>query len=87
LFIAQRKSSDFPLQLIFFRAVRSSIARQRSETAPDRVIWGTDWPHPNVKQMPNDGDLVDFVPLFLPEPELQRRRLVENPAQLFEFEA
>jgi predicted TIM-barrel fold metal-dependent hydrolase len=37
--------------------------------------------------MPNDGDLVDFMPLFLPEPELQRRILVENPARLFEFEA
>ena len=63
------------------------FARRIVETAPDRVIWGTDWPHPNVKQMPNDGDLVDFVPLFLPEPELQRRILVENPARLFEFEA
>ena len=63
------------------------FARRIVETAPDRVIWGTDWPHPNVKQMPNDGDLVDFVPLFLPEAELQRRILVENPARLFEFEA
>jgi predicted TIM-barrel fold metal-dependent hydrolase len=63
------------------------FARRIVETAPDRVIWGTDWPHPNVKQMPNDGDLVDFVPLFLPEPELQRRIMVENPARLFEFKA
>jgi predicted TIM-barrel fold metal-dependent hydrolase len=51
----------------------------------DRVIWGTDWPHPNVKVMPNDGDLVDLIPLFAPEPELQRKILVDNPARLFEF--
>jgi predicted TIM-barrel fold metal-dependent hydrolase len=55
------------------------------ETAPDRVIWGTDWPHPNVKVMPNDGDLVDLIPLFAPEPALQHRILVENPARLFDF--
>ena len=62
------------------------FARQIVETASDRVIWGTDWPHPNVKQMPNDGDLVDFVPLFVPEAELQQRVLVENPGRLFEFD-
>src|SRR5256884_9137604 len=42
------------------------FARRIIETAPDRVIWGTDWPHPNVKAMPNDGDLVDLIPLFAP---------------------
>lgn len=62
------------------------FARRIVETAPDRVIWGTDWPHPNVKQMPDDGDLVDFVPLFLPEPELQLQVLVKNPARIFGFE-
>jgi predicted TIM-barrel fold metal-dependent hydrolase len=56
------------------------------ETAPDRVIWGTDWPHPNVRVMPNDGDLVDLVPLFAPEAELQQKILVSNPARLFEFD-
>jgi 2-pyrone-4,6-dicarboxylate lactonase len=35
--------------------------------------------------MPNDGDLVDLIPLFAPEPELQRKILVDNPARLFEF--
>jgi predicted TIM-barrel fold metal-dependent hydrolase len=62
------------------------FARGLVETAPDRIIWGTDWPHPNVKVMPNDGDLVDLVPLFAPEPELQHKILVANPARLFEFE-
>ena len=61
------------------------FARKICETAPDRVIWGTDWPHPNVKTMPNDGDLVDLIPLFAPEPELQQKILVDNPARLFGF--
>jgi len=63
-----------------------AFARGLVETAPDRIIWGTDWPHPNVKIMPNDGDLVDMVPLFAPEPELQEKILVANPARLFEFD-
>jgi predicted TIM-barrel fold metal-dependent hydrolase len=62
------------------------FARRIIETAPDRVIWGTDWPHPNVKAMPNDGDLVDLVPLFAPEAELQQKILVTNPARLFGFD-
>jgi 2-pyrone-4,6-dicarboxylate lactonase len=61
------------------------FAREIVETAPDRVIWGTDWPHPNVKVMPNDGDLVDLIPLFAPEADLQQKVLVDNPARLFEF--
>ena len=61
------------------------FARRIVETAPDRVIWGTDWPHPNVKAMPNDGDLVDLIPLFAPEPEYQQKILVYNPARLFGF--
>jgi predicted TIM-barrel fold metal-dependent hydrolase len=63
------------------------FARRIVETAPDRVIWGTDWPHPNVKVMPNDGDLVDLIPLFAPEAELQEKILVSNPARLFGFGA
>jgi 2-pyrone-4,6-dicarboxylate lactonase len=53
--------------------------------APDRILWGTDWPHPNVKIMPNDGDLVDLFPRMAPEPELQYRILVDNPARLYGF--
>lgn len=62
------------------------FARGLVEAAPDRIIWGTDWPHPNVRVMPNDGDLVDMIPLFAPEPELQHRILVANPARLFDFD-
>ena len=54
--------------------------------APDRVLWGTDWPHPNVgKNMPNDGDLVDLVPLFAPDAALRQKLLVDNPARLYDF--
>ena len=55
------------------------------EAAPDRVIWGTDWPHPNVKIMPNDGDLVDLIPKMAPTTDLQWQLLVDNPARLFGF--
>ena len=61
------------------------FAQKLIATAPDRVLWGTDWPHPNVKLMPNDGDLVDLVPLYAPDPALQRKLLVDNPARLFRF--
>ena len=54
--------------------------------APDRVLWGTDWPHPNIaRHMPNDGDLVDLVPLIAPDAALRQRLLVENPARLYGF--
>jgi predicted TIM-barrel fold metal-dependent hydrolase len=54
--------------------------------APDRVLWGTDWPHPNIKKhMPNDGDLVDLIPLYMPDSALQKKVLVENPHRLYDF--
>lgn len=62
------------------------FARACIEAAPDRVIWGTDWPHPNVKTMPNDGDLVDLIPEMAPTHELRQQLLVDNPARLFGFE-
>jgi 2-pyrone-4,6-dicarboxylate lactonase len=61
------------------------FAQALIETAPDRVLWGTDWPHPNVRVMPNDGDLVDLVPLFAPDPAQQEQLLVTNPARLYGF--
>ena len=53
--------------------------------APERILWGTDWPHPNVKWMPNDGELADLFALMAPEPEIQKKILVENPARLYGF--
>ena len=56
------------------------------EVAPDRTLWGTDWPHPNIKRhMPNDGDLVDLIPLFVPDAALRRKVLVDNPHRLYGF--
>ena len=60
------------------------FARQVVETFPDRVLWGTDWPHPNLKDhMPDDGLLVDFIPHIAPTAELQRKLLVDNPLRLY----
>lgn len=62
------------------------FARKLIEAAPERILWGTDWPHPNVgKHMPNDGDLVDLFPQMAPTPELQKKILVDNPACLYGF--
>jgi 2-pyrone-4,6-dicarboxylate lactonase len=60
------------------------FARRIVETFPDRVLWGTDWPHPNLKtHTPDDGDLVDLLPHLAPTPDLQRRLLVDNPMRLY----
>jgi hypothetical protein len=60
-------------------------SRALIEAAPDRILWGTDWPHPNVKWMPNDGDLMDLFAQMAPEPALQAKILVDNPARLYGF--
>ena len=60
------------------------FARRVVEEFPDRVLWGTDWPHPNLKDhMPDDGLLVDFIPHIAPTAELQRKLLVDNPMRLY----
>jgi len=60
------------------------FAKRLVEAFPDRVLWGTDWPHPNMKShMPDDGALVDFVPRIAPTPALQRKLLVDNPMRLY----
>ena len=60
------------------------FARKLVETFPDRVLWGTDWPHPNLKDhMPDDGLLVDFIPQIATTAELQRKLLVDNPTRLY----
>jgi 2-pyrone-4,6-dicarboxylate lactonase len=60
------------------------FARHLVETFPDRVLWGTDWPHPNLKgHMPDDGLLVDFIPHIATTAELQRKLLVDNPMRLY----
>ncbi len=64
------------------------FAQALIDAAPDRVLWGTDWPHPNIEGvMPNDGDLVDLLALYAPDAEVRRRILVDNPARLYGFDA
>ena len=60
------------------------FAKHLVETFPDRVLWGTDWPHPNLKDhMPDDGLLVDFIPQIAPTADLQHKLLVDNPTRLY----
>ena len=60
------------------------FGRRLVETFPDRVLWGTDWPHPNMKShMPDDGALVDVIPRMARTEDLQRRLLVDNPLRLY----
>ena len=61
-------------------------ARALLETNPERVIWGTDWPHVIIKTlMPNDGDLADLLSDWVPEARLREQVLVRNPARLYGF--
>jgi predicted TIM-barrel fold metal-dependent hydrolase len=50
--------------------------------APDRVLWGTDWPHPNVREMPNDGHLVNLFAMACTDEAVRRKILVDNPTRL-----
>ncbi|MFP1630432.1 amidohydrolase family protein [Zhengella sp. ZM62] len=60
------------------------FARRIVETFPDRVLWGTDWPHPNMKShMPDDGKLTDFIPKIAVNEELRKALLVDNPMRLY----
>jgi len=59
------------------------FARALIAAAPDRVLWGTDFPHPNVKWMPNDGELVDLFAATVPDDATRKKILVDNPARLY----
>ena len=63
----------------FAEAVRPLVADY-----PDRCIWGTDWPHPNMQaEVPDDGHLVDMIPRIAPTEALQRKLLIDNPNALY----
>ncbi len=60
------------------------FAKRIVDEFPDRVLWGTDWPHPNLKDhMPDDGLLVDFIPHIATTKEQQQKLLVTNPMRLY----
>jgi len=64
------------------------FARAVIAAAPDRVIWGTDWPHSNnfaPGKTPNDGDLLDLLTAFAPTADVRKKILVDNPAALYGF--
>lgn len=62
------------------------FAHALMQAAPERTLWGTDWPHPNVKQMPKDADLVEILAHY-PGGDVLQRMLVSNPARLYGFPA
>jgi predicted TIM-barrel fold metal-dependent hydrolase len=72
---------DFPYAKV------TPLARQLAAHAPERLVWGSDWPHVNMndRAMPNDGDLVDLLKEWIPSERTLRLILVENPARLFGF--
>jgi 2-pyrone-4,6-dicarboxylate lactonase len=58
--------------------------RHLVERFPERVLWGTDWPHPNMKShRPDDGLLVDTIARIAPTPSLQQALLIDNPMRLY----
>jgi len=62
------------------------LARALVETAPDKLVFGTDWPHPSISvPMPQDASLLDLLATWVPDEPTRRRILVENPARLYDF--
>jgi predicted TIM-barrel fold metal-dependent hydrolase len=63
------------------------FARALAVHAPERIIWGTDWPHPNHKPgaVPNDGKLVDLIAEIAPDAKTRKLMMVDNPTRLFGF--
>ncbi len=62
------------------------LAQSLIAAAPDRCVWGSDWPHPvSVKQPPNEGDLMELLYRFAPDAQTLRKVLVDNPASFFGF--
>ena len=68
------------------------FARALIDAAPDRVVWGSDWPHPAVPGhmpenfvMPNDGDLLDILAFWTDEPAQQKKILADNPRRIYDF--
>ena len=73
--------ADYPYPAV------TPIARRLAGYAPERLVWGSDWPHVNMngRAMPNDGDLLDLLADWAPQAATQKRILADNPARLFGF--
>ena len=62
----------------------AGAVRPLVEDYPERCIWGTDWPHPNMQdKVPDEGHLVDMIPRIAPTEELRHKLLVDNPLRLY----
>ncbi len=64
------------------------MARALLAAAPDRCVWGTDWPHPSLHdpaEVPDDGELLDALGEWAPDEAVRRAVLVDNPARLYGF--
>ena len=68
-------------------ADRVAVAQGYARAAPERVVWGSDWPHPSEAQdkKPNDAVLFDLLAVWVPDEAARHRVLVENPAKLYDF--
>jgi D-galactarolactone isomerase len=63
----------------------SAVARAYAKAAPERCVWGSDWPHPTEKDKPDDAVLFDLLTDWVPDEKARHRVLVENPAALYQF--
>ena len=63
----------------------SAVARAYAKAAPERCVWGSDWPHPTEKDKPDDAVLFDLLTDWVPDEKARHRVLVENPAVLYHF--
>ena len=70
-------------------ADRLAVAQGYARAAPERVVWGSDWPHPSeaADKKPNDAVLFDLLAVWVPDEAARHRVLVENPAKLYDFAA
>ena len=68
-------------------ADRVAVAQGYARAAPERVVWGSDWPHPSeaADKKPNDAVLFDLLAVWVPDEAARHRVLVENPAKLYDF--
>jgi predicted TIM-barrel fold metal-dependent hydrolase len=63
----------------------TAVARSYIAAAPERVVWGSDWPHPTEEHKPDDAALFDLLSEWAPDPAARQRILVDNPAKLYGF--
>jgi D-galactarolactone isomerase len=61
------------------------VARALIGPAPERMVWGSDWPHPTEQHKPDDAQLLDLMPQWADDDAPRQRIMVENPARLYDF--